>query len=152
MKNLISTGLSAIMLTAVIAPVAQTINVADALAAKTSITQTAKTLLTSGQFVTVDQSHPTTGTARIVEKDGQRFLEFDAAFDTARGPAVQVVLHKGNSVPVSLTEGDYVYVGGLQSFDGAQRYALPTDINLDDYESVAIWCQQFNVTFGFADI
>ena len=74
MKNLLSTGLSALMLTVVIAPVAQTINVADALAAQPGITRAAKTLLTSGQFVTVDQSHPTTGTARIVEKDGQRIL------------------------------------------------------------------------------
>lgn len=154
MKNLLSTGLSAIMLTAVIAPVAQTIDIADALASKPGITQTAtaKSVLASGQFVTVDQSHATTGTARIVEKDGQRFLEFDAAFDTARGPAVQVVLHKANSVPVSLAESDYVYVGDLQSFEGAQRYAIPADINIEDYESIAIWCQEFNVTFGYADI
>ena len=152
MKNLLSTGLSAIMLTAAIVPFAQTVNVSDALAAQPVITRAAKTLLSSGQFVTVDQSHATTGTARIVEKDGQRFLEFDAAFDTARGPAVQVVLHKGNSVPVSLTEGDYVYIGDLQSFEGAQRYAIPADINIEDYESVAIWCQEFNVTFGYADL
>ncbi len=152
MKNLLSTGLSAIMLTAAIVPFAQTVNVSDALAAQPVITRAAKTLLSSGQFVTVDQSHATTGTARIVEKDGQRFLEFDAAFDTARGPAVQVVLHKGNSVPVSLTEGDYVYIGDLQSFEGTQRYAIPADINIEDYESVAIWCQEFNVTFGYADL
>lgn len=152
MKNLLSTGLSAVMLTAVIVPFSQVISVSDALAAKPSITQAAKTVLTSGQFVTVDQSHATTGTARIVEKDGQRFIEFDADFDTARGPAVQVVLHTGNSVPVSLTEGDYVSVGDLQSFEGAQRYSIPADINLEDYESVAIWCAEFNVTFGFADL
>ena len=152
MKNLLSTGLSAIMLTAVITPVAQTVNIADALASKPSITRAAKSVLASGQFVTVDQSHATTGTAQIVEKDGQRFLEFDAAFDTARGPAVQVVLHKANSVPVSLAESDYVYIGDLQSFEGAQRYAIPADINIEDYESVAIWCQEFNVTFGYADI
>ncbi|MEM7065389.1 MAG: DM13 domain-containing protein [Cyanobacteria bacterium P01_B01_bin.77] len=152
MKNLLSTGLSAVMLTAVIIPFSQTISTSEAFAAKPSITQAAKTVLTSGQFVTVDQSHATTGTARIIEKDGQRFLEFDAAFDTARGPAVQVVLHKGSSVPVSLAEGDYVSVGDLQSFEGAQRYAIPADINIEDYESVAIWCAEFNVTFGFADI
>ena len=152
MKNLLSTGLSAIMLTAVITPVAQTVNIADALASKPSITRAAKSVVASGQFVTVDQSHATTGTAQIVEKDGQRFLEFDAAFDTARGPAVQVVLHKANSVPVSLAESDYVYIGDLQSFEGAQRYAIPADINIEDYESVAIWCQEFNVTFGYADI
>lgn len=152
MKNLLSTGLSALMLTAVVVPVAQTVNVSDAFAAPISITQSAKTLLTSGQFVTVDQGHPTTGTARIVEKNGQRILEFDGAFDTARGPAVQVLLYKGDSVPVSLAEGDYVYVGDLKSFEGSQGYVLPANLNLDDYGSVAIWCARFNVTFGYADI
>ncbi|MBT9317445.1 DM13 domain-containing protein [Leptothoe spongobia] len=154
MKNLLSTGLSALMLTAVLVPAAQTVSIGDALAAKPSITQTAtaKTLLTSGQFVTVDQGHPTTGTARIVEKDGQRRLEFDGAFDTARGPAVQVLLYKGDSVPVSLAEGDYLYVGDLKSFEGSQGYVLPADLNLADYGSVAIWCAEFNVTFGYADL
>ncbi|MDV3347670.1 DM13 domain-containing protein [Leptothoe sp. LEGE 181152] len=152
MKNLLSTGLSALMLAAVIAPVAQTINIADAFAAQPSITRAAKTLLTSGQFVTVDQAKDTTGTARIVEKDGQRILEFDGAFDTARGPDVQVVLYKGDSVPVSIDEADYVVIGDLKSFEGSQGYVLPADINLAEYGSVAIWCAEFNVTFGYADI
>ena len=92
----------------------------------------------------------TTGTARIVEKNGQRLLEFDGAFDTARGPAVEVVLYRGSSVPVSLAEGDYISIGDLKSFEGSQGYRLPADINLDDYGAVAIWCEEFNVTFGYA--
>ncbi|MEM6255658.1 MAG: DM13 domain-containing protein [Cyanobacteria bacterium P01_D01_bin.156] len=153
MKNLLSTSLSALMLTAVAIPFTQTVTVADALAAQPSITQAAtKAVVTSGQFVTVEQAKATTGTARIVEKDGQRILEFDSAFDTARGPDVQVLLYKGTSAPVSLDEEDYVVVGDLQSFDGSQSYVLPADIILDDYGSVVIWCAEFNVTFGYADI
>lgn len=152
MKNLLSTGLSALMLTAVTIPFAQTVTVADALAAQPSITQRAKAELASGSFVTVEQAKATTGTARIVEKDGQRMLEFDGAFDTARGPDVQVVLYTGDSAPVSLSEDDYIVVGDLQSFEGSQSYVLPADINLDDYGSVVIWCAEFNVTFGYADI
>ena len=153
MKNLLSTGLSALMLTAVLMPMAQTVTVDDAMAAQPSITQAAaKTLLTSGQFVTVDQGHATTGSARIVEKNGQRILEFDGAFDTARGPAVQVVLYKGDTVPVSLAESDYVVIDDLKSFEGSQGYVLPADLNLADYGSVAIWCAEFNVTFGYADL
>ncbi|MGD1854759.1 MAG: DM13 domain-containing protein [Leptolyngbyaceae cyanobacterium] len=153
MKNLLSTGLSALMLTVAVVPLSQAVN-ADALAAQPSITRTAaaKTLLTSGQFVTVDQSHATTGTARIVEKNGQRILEFDGAFDTARGPAVQVVLYKGDTVPVNLDEADYVSIGDLKSFEGSQSYVLPADVDYSEYGSVAIWCAEFNVTFGYADI
>lgn len=105
-----------------------------------------------GQFVTVEQDHATTGTARIVTENGQRYIEFDAAFDTARGPDVNVVLHKGAEIPVNLTEGDYVTIAPLQSFTGAQRYLLAADVNLNDYQTVGIWCREFNVTFGYAPI
>ncbi|MEL6137487.1 MAG: DM13 domain-containing protein [Cyanobacteria bacterium J06626_23] len=158
MKTQLFAGLSALMLTGALVPFAEVVRANDVLTGGTPnavvVQSKAKTksVLRSGSFVTVEQDHATTGSARIVEENGQRYLEFDGEFDTARGPAVQVVLHNGDSVPVNLTEGDYVYVGDLQSFSGAQRYAIPADIDLADYESVAIWCQEFNVTFGYADI
>ncbi|PSN13455.1 electron transfer flavoprotein [filamentous cyanobacterium CCT1] len=105
-----------------------------------------------GQFVTVDQDHATTGTARIVSASGQQYLEFDAAFDTARGPAVEVILYKGAAVPVNIAEGDYVTLAPLQNFSGAQRYPIPAGVNISDYQTVGIWCRQFNVTFGYAPI
>lgn len=105
-----------------------------------------------GQFVTVEQDHPTTGTATIVTRDGQNYLEFDAAFTTATGPAVKVVLYNDSVVPVNLEEADYVTVAPLESFDGAQSYLIPADINPDDYQAVGIWCEQFNVTFGYAPL
>ena len=110
----------------------------------------AENVLASGNFVTVEQDHPTQGKASIIEENGQKYLEFDSNFTTARGPAVKVVLHRNNSVSVNLRKRDYITIASLQSFDGKQRYALPAGINLDQYQSVAIWCQQFNVTFGYA--
>ncbi|WP_017301242.1 DM13 domain-containing protein [Nodosilinea nodulosa] len=105
-----------------------------------------------GQFVTVEQDHATTGTARLVTTDGQQYLEFDQTFDTARGPAVKVILYKEAAVPVSIAEGDYLTLAPLQSFSGAQRYLIPAGVNIDDYQAVGIWCQQFNVTFAYAPI
>ncbi|MEM6426884.1 MAG: DM13 domain-containing protein [Cyanobacteria bacterium P01_D01_bin.128] len=109
-----------------------------------------KAEIASGGFVTVEQDHPTAGTATIAEKDGQTILEFSGDFTTARGPAVYVVLHKDDSVGVALDEDDYVTIAPLESFDGAQRYIIPESVDVADYSSVVIWCEQFNVTFGFA--
>lgn len=109
-------------------------------------------VIASGNFVTVEQDHPTAGKATIIEENGQKYLEFDSNFTTARGPAVKVVLHRNGNVPVNLRQQDYITIASLQSFDGKQRYALPADINLDKYQSVAIWCQRFNVTFGYAGL
>lgn len=116
------------------------------------ISQTQPAQLASGLFTTVEQSHPTLGTATIFEENGQRYLEFSGDFTTAEGPDVEVILHQGDSIPVSLAEGTYITLAPLQRFDGAQRYAIPSDVNLDAFESVGIWCRQFNVTFGYADI
>ncbi|MEO0489103.1 MAG: DM13 domain-containing protein, partial [Cyanobacteria bacterium J06659_2] len=40
----------------------------------------------------------------------------------------------------------------LESFDGAQRYAIPETVDVDAFNSVVIWCEEFNVTFGYAAI
>lgn len=118
--------------------------------AQSSPQQFAQNVIASGSFVTVDQDHPTEGTAQIITENGKRYLEFDSAFTTARGPAVEVIMYRNSTVPVNIAEADYVTLAPLESFDGAQRYEIPANINPSDFEAVAIWCRQFNVTFGYA--
>lgn len=114
------------------------------------LAQTPSMLLARGSFVTVEQDHPTQGTARIVEENGQRYLVFDRAFTTAQGPDVEVILYRGSQVPVNIAERDYITLAPLQSFDGEQRYAIPANLDLGEFGAVGIWCRQFNVTFGYA--
>ena len=106
----------------------------------------------TGKFVTVEQNHPTIGQAKIITEKGKRYLELDSKFSTATGPAVEVLLHRNSQVNPQLAEKDYVSLAKLASFSGAQRYAIPDSINLDNFNSVVIWCRQFNVTFGFASL
>lgn len=103
-------------------------------------------------FVTVDQAKATTGTAQIVTENGQDYIVFDEAFDTARGPDVTVVLYQGSEAPVKLAANSYEVIGNLQSFEGGQRYLIPAEIKVEEYGSVAIWCREFNVTFGYATL
>ena len=112
----------------------------------------AQAISTPQPFVTVEQEKETTGTASVVTENGQTYIVFDDAFDTARGPDVQVVLHTGATVPVSIDEADYVTLATLQSFEGGQRYLVPANIDVNDYQTVAIWCREFNVTFGYAPL
>ena len=102
----------------------------------------------------------TAGTVKLVMKDDQAVLEFDAAFKTSdQGPDLVVVLHKsadvvGESKPPAypLNEGDYVFVADLEAFNGAQTYPIPEEIDVSQYQSVAIWCRKFNATFGVATL
>ena len=64
----------------------------------TVVAKKSQSLIASGSFVTVEQDHPTNGIAKIVNVNGKRYLEFDKAFTTARGPKVRVVLHRKNTL------------------------------------------------------
>lgn len=109
-------------------------------------------VISQGNFVQVDADHPTQGMAKIVEVDGQKYLEFDSEFSTVSGPDVLVVLHRDRTVPVKIEEADYITLEVLQNTTGEQRYLIPENINPEDFASVAIWCREFNVTFGYASL
>lgn len=96
-------------------------------------------------------AHPTDGSAQIVEVDGQYYLELDEAFRSDDGPDLFVVLHT-QAVPESYGPDDFVNLGRLQSIEGAQRYAIPAGVDIAALKSAVIWCQQFNVTFGYATL
>jgi hypothetical protein len=110
----------------------------------------------AGQFVSAE--HPTSGSVRLVTKNGQSTLEFDNAFRTSEsGPDLVVILHRSNDVVGStvppaypIKEGDYVLIAPLKQYSGAQQYTIPANIDLSAYQSAAVWCRQFNATFGAA--
>ena len=99
----------------------------------------------------VGAGHPTNGAATVVEVDGQSYLEFDSAFSSDSGPDLFVLLHT-EAVPESYSADNYVNLGRLQSVAGAQRYAIPEDVDVSAFKSAVIWCRQFNVTFGYATL
>ncbi len=114
--------------------------------------QLAQNVIASGSFVTVEQNHPTEGTAQIITENGKRYLEFSQGFTTARGPDVLIIMHRDSTIAVNVEEADYVTLAPLKSFDGAQRYEIPATVNPNEFKSVGIWCRQFNVTFGYAPL
>jgi len=111
----------------------------------------------TGMFASAE--HETSGKAELVTQDGQTTLIFDDTFATSNGPDLYVVLHRSANLIAESTppaypieEEDYVVIAPLTSIDGRQEYVIPAAINLDDYEAVAVWCQQFNATFGAAPL
>ncbi|MDJ0708247.1 MAG: DM13 domain-containing protein [Leptolyngbyaceae cyanobacterium MO_188.B28] len=105
--------------------------------------------LKSGSFIGV--AHSTSGTATIFKQDDQRRLELGNNFSTDSGPDLFVLLHRSSN-PESYRSEDYLSLGRLQQIRGSQRYLIPADANLENYNSVVIWCRRFNVTFGYATL
>lgn len=108
-----------------------------------------KAVIQSGSFRAGE--HPTRGRFSVVTKGGKRYLVLNSAFKTQEGPDVFVILHRSAAPPINgIRRRDYVSLGRLQSFSGTQSYRIPANVNLENYDSVVIWCRKFNANFGYA--
>lgn len=115
------------------------------------VAQASQSTLASGSFVSSEQ--PTQGMFRIVMTNRQRYLELGQTFKTNNGPDLQVILYRTDAPPISgLRAQDYIILGRLQKVNGAQRYAIPANVNLANYRAAAIWCRRFNATFGYGKL
>jgi hypothetical protein len=107
--------------------------------------------LAGGTFVS--QEHKTTGTARVLDQNGDRLLRLEG-FSTSDGPDVHVWLSaaKAGGDWHSYDDGRHVSLGKLKATDGNQNYAIPADVDLAGLTSVVIWCDRFDVAFGSAPL
>ncbi|MEM6518148.1 MAG: DM13 domain-containing protein [Cyanobacteria bacterium P01_C01_bin.70] len=115
------------------------------------------TTVRTGTFASAE--HETIGGVELISDNGQQTLIFDNSFATSDGPDLVVVLHRSANVIAEstapaypLNEADYVVIAPLTSPTGAQEYVVPAEIDLSLFESVAVWCQAFNATFGAAPL
>lgn len=106
----------------------------------------------NGNFVGAgDGIHNAEGIAKVLAvNDGQtehRILRLEN-FKSTNGPDLYVYLSKDSR---GISDG-YIELGRLKGNIGNQNYRIPHDVNLDEYSHVLIWCKQFSVLFGYADL
>jgi len=106
--------------------------------------------LVAGTFVAA--AHATAGTATIYKlDDGSRILRL-SDFSTSNGPAVHVILTDHAITGNDVEDAKSIDLGDLKGNTGNQNYTIPTNVNLDDVKSVAIYCERFHVNFGAATL
>ncbi len=110
-------------------------------------------VLAEGKFIT--HEHATTGYVKILKySDGSRILRIEN-LKTSNGPKLEVWL---TDAPVIegldgwrvFDDGKFFNLGALKGNIGSQNYSIPSEINLDDFSSISIWCERFSVSFGAA--
>jgi len=104
-------------------------------------------LVASGQFVGVnDGVHNAEGQAKVLKlADRQQLLRLED-FKSTNGPDLYVYLATDG------TAQDYVILGELKANIGNQNYEIPEGTDLTKYNTALIWCKQFSVLFGSAEI
>lgn len=104
---------------------------------------TGQTLLYQGTFE--NAVHPTSGTVRVYEdKDKKRTLVFEN-FKTDAGPDLRIYLAEDKSV------SNFIQVTN-EVKNGNSSVAIPVNANLQKQNYVLIWCKQFSVLFGAAQL
>ena len=107
----------------------------------------------AGTFIHANASDPVHyGKGKVGVYRRAVFLESD--FEVGPGPAFHVYLVPKASIRAAADMKDVVFVdlGGLRSFKGSQRYAIPDGIDVRKYSSVIIWCERFGVLISPADL
>lgn len=107
-------------------------------------------VLLAGSWIEIDPVHRAEGTATIYQVGEGRALRLED-FRVTNGPELHVLLAK--NTPTTIFGGvgeDYVDLGQLKGNVGNQNYDIPADANLDDFQSVVIYCVPFGVVFSSA--
>lgn len=106
-----------------------------------------------GEFIHADPSDPVHyGRGRFTAYDGLLHLEPD--FEVGPGPKFHLYLvPEANVTPDTLVqESMFVDLGRLKAFSGSQNYPIPAGVDLREFESLVVWCEQFNVLISPASI
>jgi hypothetical protein len=110
-------------------------------------------IVARGTFIHADPSDPIHwGEGNVTVYEGTIFLEPN--FKVGPGPKYHVYLVPKANIRSSedVTGSAFVDLGRLRSFEGSQKYPIPEGVDLAQYPSAVIWCEQFDVLISPADL
>lgn len=95
----------------------------------------------SGDFVSV--AHPTMGKVTVDQNKSILSIE---NFKSDDGPVLEMYLATNTNATTFISLGD------LKGLEGNYEYNLPENVDLDTYKFVMVWCVDFSVNFGHAEL
>ena len=108
----------------------------------------------SGSFRDADSSHKGSGNVQVLRTEGGAGLVRLTEFQVTNGPDLEVwlVANPDPQTSQDVKTSEWVSLGQLKGNIGDQTYNVPVDVDLSDYGSVVIWCEQFGVLFSPASL
>ena len=94
-----------------------------------------------GSFVS--DAHPTSG---MVSLNMERTVLNLDNFKTDDGPKLLLYLS------TNVDSQDFVNLGDLKGIEGDFQYNIPANTDLGRYKFVVVWCVDFSVSFGHAEL
>lgn len=126
---------------------------ADIVATERVESPASKKVVAKGTFIHANPSDPIHyGKGGVTVYQDLVHLEGD--FEVGPGPKFHVYLvpDKGVTPATNVAKTLFVDLGRLKAFKGSQNYPVPQAVNLANYRSVVIWCEQFGVLISPAEL
>jgi hypothetical protein len=117
----------------------------------TTTTTSAPTAIRTGSFIGAgDGFHNTEGLAKVIPLDGGNggrttILRLEN-FKSTNGPNVHLYLATDKAA------SNFIDLGRLKANNGNQNYNIPVGTDLNRYNIALIWCKDFSVLFGGAQL
>lgn len=138
-KTLISVGVLATLSAGLSIP---------AYGAETQPASISQTQIQGGGFI--KKKYGIKGDWQVLQQNGQTILRLSDDFKTKKGPDLKIFLSPKSVAAVNgktATQGS-VLVSVLNSNKGGQDYVIPAGVNLANFSSVLIHCEEFSVLWG----
>jgi Electron transfer DM13 len=96
-----------------------------------------------GEFVS--GAHSTSGVASIDSNETTLTL---TNFKSSSGPDLNIYIASS----ISNVTADYIDLGDIKGLKGTYTYDLPGNKDYLSYKYVVVWCVDFDVNFGYAEL
>ena len=111
-------------------------------------------VVSEGTFQGADRAHQGSGNAMLLQTaTGSHLMRF-TEFEVTNGPDLEVWL-VADDAPASsraVLDSQWVSLGQLKGNIGDQTYTIPDDVDVSQFGSVVVWCEQFSVLFSVASL
>ena len=96
------------------------------------------------------------GSWEIVKEGSKTYVVMGDDFSTKKAPDLKIFLSKAN---LSDIDGDNandknnaVFVAKLTSYKGSAKYLVPSGVNISDYKTILVHCEEYSKFWGGAPL
>lgn len=140
------------------AAIAIAITATGATFASTSFAETTVTATTISQQLPagdfIKKKKTLKGSYEVVQRGSKSFIVFSEDFRASNGPDLKIFLSPTSVANVTgkTAVNGSINIGELKSTTGVQEYEIPAGVNLSDYASVLVHCEEYAVLWGGSDL
>ena len=110
------------------------------------------TTVATGEFITINPIRRGSGTVSIYRLPDESYIVRLEDFRVLPGPDLVVILTSHPDPRSGEDVGNFLNLGPLKGTAGSQNYTIPAETTLGDYQSVAIYSQEFGMVFTTAPL